>query len=162
MCDGRVIFDPDAHETCSAQECTDISDILASWPVTDAGYFGVIWDVAFVVTLVAKDHNFWDCNKQLFSRNSGASTAEAMEDTVDINKVLPDEGADARIVRNGVIAAVAGFIMCGRPFDAAVVHVGPGDMRDFWFKDKGDIFVKYCPSVGPTLRQAGESDGANG
>ena len=42
--------------------------------------------------------------------DGGASGAEAMEDAVDVLKVLPDELADARVFRDGVVASVVRLV----------------------------------------------------
>jgi hypothetical protein len=71
--------------------------------------------------------------------------------------VLPDELTDSGIFWYSFVTAVASFRARGGSFDAAVVHEGPGNVRDFWFEDKGDVFVKNGDRVSPTHRQTSES-----
>ncbi len=56
-----------------------------------------------------------------------------MEDTMDVREIVPDEGANAGIFKDGVKAALVSFIAHCRFSDTEVVHVRPGDVRDFWF-----------------------------
>src|ERR1700722_3505642 len=76
--------------------------------------------------------------------------------------MLPDKSADARVVGDGVEAAARSLIARGRPLDATVVHVGPGDVGDFRLQEEGDIFMENGASVSPALRQAREPNSADG
>ncbi len=50
--DGGVILDPDVYIFCYTKKGTDIMEVLAGWPVTDFGSLRVVWDPAFIHTLV--------------------------------------------------------------------------------------------------------------
>jgi hypothetical protein len=75
----------------------DIGEGLACRPVSDTSNLGVIQDATFVVALVSKDDDFRYSDEELFSRDSSASTAEVVENVVDIKKMLPDELTNAEI-----------------------------------------------------------------
>jgi hypothetical protein len=111
---------------------------------------------------VAEDNDFWDCNKKLFSGNSGSGTAEAVEDAVHIVEVFPDEFADAGVVGNCFEAAIGCFILGGRAFDAAVIHERASDVRDFQLKDEGNIVMKDANSISPTLWETSKMHCSNG
>ncbi len=111
--------------------------------------------MAFIVALVTQYDDFRDSNKELLCRDSSASTAEAVENTVDIREVLPDELADAGVVGQSFIHTVAGFIARDWPFDAAVIDEGPGYMRDLRLQNEGYIFVEDGNCIGPSHGQSG-------
>ena len=100
---------------------------------------------------------FRDSDEKLLGKDSGTGTAESMEDVMDVHEVLPDEGADARFVRNGVEAAIRCLIARGRPLDATVIHIRPGNIRDLRLQDEGHIFVKVGTSISSALRQASKA-----
>ena len=54
-----VVVDPNTHCSCHAKECADVRDGFARWPGADFCYFQVVWDMALVCALVAKDKDFW-------------------------------------------------------------------------------------------------------
>jgi hypothetical protein len=67
--------------------------------------------VAFISALVAKDEDFWSCNKELQGRHSCASMAKVMDDSMYIIEVLPNEVLDAGIFRDCLISSIRGFIL---------------------------------------------------
>jgi len=55
------------------------------------------------------------------------------------------------VVGSGGKAAVVGLVTRGRTFDAAVIDVGPGNIRDFGLKEEGDVLMEDRASVRPAL-----------
>ena len=82
---------------------------------------------------MSENDNFRYGNKEFFGRDGCTSMGETVEDTMYVMEVLPDESADAGIVQQGLVVTSIGLKACRRSLDAAVVHEGPGDMRDFQF-----------------------------
>ena len=70
----RVVLDPYVHIAGSAKESADVRQILAVWPVANLVDLGVVWGVAFIVTLVSKEGDFWYSDEQLLCGDGGAST----------------------------------------------------------------------------------------
>jgi hypothetical protein len=118
--------------------------------------------VAIVVAFVTQNHNFRNCDKQLFGRYGGTSTAQVVKDAVYIVDVLPDELVNAGVIGNCFIAVVLSFVACGWPFDGTVVHKWSGSMGNFGLKDEGDIIVEDCYSISPPLRKASETYSSDG
>jgi hypothetical protein len=100
---------------------------------------------------VAQNYDFWYCYEQLRGRDSGAGTAEVVEDVMEVEQVLPDKPSDAGVIWDGLVLTTVDFVSCRRSFDAAVVDVWPGDMGDLGFQQEGDVLVKDCPCVSPAL-----------
>jgi len=71
--DGRIIFDPYLHVASDAQEGAGVGEIFARRPVSDSRNLGVVGDVAFIIALVAKEGDFWDCDGDLLGGDGGAS-----------------------------------------------------------------------------------------
>jgi len=113
--------------------------------------FRVVGYAAFVIALVSENDNFRDSNKELLSGDSGAGTAEAMEDAIDVVEVFPHELVDKGVVGSGGEAAVVSLVTRGRTFDAAVIDVGPGNIRDFGLEEEGDVLMEDRASVRPAL-----------
>jgi hypothetical protein len=161
-CDCRISLDPNAHVPGKTKESADISKGLAVGPVTYLGDFGVVGDMALVVALVPKDNDFGDCDEQLQGGNSGAGAVEAMEDAVDVIEVLPHKPAHLIVVGDRFKSAIVSLVASCRPLDATIVHKGPSNVGDLGLQNEGDIFIKYCAGIGPSLRQAGQSNCAYG
>jgi hypothetical protein len=87
-----------------------ISNCFAQRPRLDLSHFLIVWDAAFISALVAEDEDFWSCNKELRGRHSRAGMAKAMDDSVYIIEVLPDEASDASVLGDRLISSVRGFI----------------------------------------------------
>jgi hypothetical protein len=110
---------------------------------------------------VTQNHNFRNCDEQLFGGYGGASAAQAVKDVVYVVDVLPDELANAGVIGNCFIAVVLSFVACGWAFDGAVVHKWLGSVGDFRLEDKCDIVMEDSYCVSPPLRKAGETYGSN-
>jgi len=151
--DGRIILDPDVHVASDAKEGTDVGECLASGPVTDLGYLGVVQNAAFVVALVAKDSDFGDGDGELLGRYGGSSAKEMVDDAMDVVEVLPDEVTNLRVSWNGLIPSVLSFIVGRGAFDVGVVHKGQGGVRDLWLKDEDNITVEDRHGASPSLQQ---------
>jgi hypothetical protein len=67
-------------------------------------------DAPVVSALVPEDVDFGTCDDDLLGGDGGTSGAEAMEDAVEVLKVLPDGLADARVFRDGVVAPVVRLV----------------------------------------------------
>ncbi len=119
---GGIIFDPYSHVAGNAQEGADVREIFARRPVLDSRNLGVVGDVAFIIALVAKESDFWDCNGNLLGRNGGAGAENMVEDMVDIVEVFLDKIPDLRISRNGLIPTILRFVSGWWSFDTCVVH----------------------------------------
>jgi hypothetical protein len=78
-----------------------------------------------------------------------------MENAVDIGEMFPDEPVDGQVGGDGLIPTISHFIVHRGAFDAAIVHEGPSNVGDFGLKNEGDVLMKYCTGVGPTLWQTG-------
>jgi hypothetical protein len=107
--------------------------------------------VAFIVTLVAQNYDFWYCYEQFCGRDGGASAAEAVEDAMEVEQVLPDKLSNAGVIWDGLVLTTIDFVSRRGSFDAAVVDVWPGDVGDLGFQQEGDVLVKDCPCVSPAL-----------
>ena len=108
---GRIIFDPYLHVAGNAQEGAGVGEIFARRPVLNSRNLGVVRDVAFIIALVAKEGDFWDCDGNLLGRNGGAGTEKTVEDVVDIIEVFPDKMPDLRISGNGLIPTILCFVL---------------------------------------------------
>jgi hypothetical protein len=159
---GRVVLGPDSHISSDTKEGANVAKVLAWWPVMDLGNLQVVGDVAFISTLVSKNNNFQDCNKEFLCRDSGTCTLEVVQDVVDIIKMFPYEPVDAWVSRNGLKPSILSFVVCHGALNTTVVHKRPGDVWDLLFQDKGDIFMEDCTSIGPSLWQVGQSYCTNG
>jgi hypothetical protein len=122
----------------------------------------VVRNAAIKIAFVAEDNDFWDCNKKLFSRNSGSGTVEAVEDAVQVIEVFPDEFADAGVVGNHFEAAIGCFILGGGTFDAAVVHKRVSDVRDFQLEDESNFVMKDANGISPTLWETSKTHCSDG
>jgi len=109
--DGGIIFDPYLHVAGDAQEGAGVGEIFARRPVSDSRNLGVIGDAAFVIALVAKEGDFWDCDGDLLGRNGGTSAEKTVEDVVDVVEVFPDKTPDLRISGNGLIPTILCFVL---------------------------------------------------
>jgi hypothetical protein len=129
--DRGIVLDPYTHIACDAKKATDVGDILAWGPVMDLSCLEVVWDTAFVSTLVAQNDHLGDCHEQFACRDSGAGASEAVENAVNIIQVLPNESVDKRVSGNGFIPAVRRLISSSRAFDAAVIYEWPSHVWNF-------------------------------
>jgi hypothetical protein len=100
---------------------------------------------------VAQNYDFWYCYEQLHGRDGGASTAEVVEDAMEVEQVLPDKLSDAGVIWDGLVLTTVDFVSHCGSFDAAVVDVQPGNMGDLGFQQEGDVLMKDHPCVGPAL-----------
>jgi hypothetical protein len=149
--DRRVIVDPNPHEASGAKECSNIGEHFAGGPVPDACDLRIVGNVAFVVALVAQNYDFWYCYEQFHGRDGGAGAAEAVEDAMEVEQVLPDKPSDAGVIWDGLVLTTVDFISHRRSFDAAVINVQPGNVGDLGFQQEGDVFMKDRPCVSPAL-----------
>jgi hypothetical protein len=100
---------------------------------------------------VAQNYDFWYCYKQVCGRDGGASAAEAVEDAMEVEQVLPDKPSDAGVIWDGLILTTINFVSHCRSFDAAVIDVWPGNVGDLRFQQKGDVLMKDRPCISPAL-----------
>jgi len=91
---GGEVLDPNVHVSCDAEECADISEVLAAGPVADLVNFGVVRNATFIIALVSKDGDCRDCDEELHRGDGGSSTEEPVEYMVDVIEVLPNEAMD--------------------------------------------------------------------
>jgi hypothetical protein len=117
--------------------------------------------VAIVVAFVTQNHDFGNCDEQLFGRYSGTSTVQAVKDVMYAVDVLPDELANAGVIGNCFVAVVLSFVACRWAFDGAVIHKWSGSVGDFGLEDKCDIVVEDSYCISPPLRKAGETYGSD-
>jgi len=110
----------------------------------------------FICAFVPEDDNFRDSDEKLLGRDGGAGTMKAMENVMDIHKVLPDELANPIVVRNSLIATLQSLITQCWPFNAAVIHEGPGNIQNLRFQKELHILVENSDSISPTLWETGE------
>ena len=87
-----------------------IRDILARQPSADLGCFRVVWDSAFIRTLMAKDQYFGRCEEEFRGRNGGACVAEAVDDSVNVVKVFPYKSLYTFVVWDCLISPLRGLI----------------------------------------------------
>ena len=80
---------------------------------------------------------------------------------MDVAKVFPDKLADTIVVRVGFVTAIQSLIARRWSLDAAIVQKGPSRVGDFGIQDEPYIFVKDGNGIGPTLREARETDSTN-
>jgi len=149
--DCRVVLDPNAHVSGKPEKGADIGEVFAVGPVVDFGNFGGVGDAAIIIALVPKDHNFRDCNKKFLGGYGGASAVEAVENAMDIIEMFPDEVAHLVVVRDCLESTTISLVASCGPLDTAVVHEGPGNVRDFGFENEGNVFVEDGTGIGPSL-----------
>ena len=120
------------HETGKAKESPDVGEGLARGPIANARDLGVIWNAAVVIALVPKDDDLGACDDNLLGGDCGCSTAEAVEDAMDVLEEFPDELADVEILWNGLIVTVFSLVAGLRSFDGGVIHGCVGNLRNLW------------------------------
>jgi hypothetical protein len=92
-------------------------------------------DVAFVIALLPEDNDGRDTQLEFFAREYAADVFEALQDTVDIGKILPDEAADTSIFRDGLVSAVGILIAGNRTFYSDIINKWNGEQGNFFLKD---------------------------
>ena len=98
-------------------------------------------------------HDFAGADNRLGAREGSAGVLDALDDAIHIVEVFPNESPNTRVLRYGLVLAVAIAIVTLQSFAWAVVDVRHGEVRDFGLKDIGDIVVEYGYRVAPTHRQ---------
>jgi len=150
---GRIILDPDAHVASDAKEHADIGKVLAVGPVVDLVDLGVIGDVAFIIALVPENGNFRHSDKRLHHGDGGSGAQETVEDAVDIANLLPNEAADLRVSKDGLVPTTLDFVVHRQAFDAYVIHEGHCRVGDLGLENEDNFAVEYHHGIGPSLWQ---------
>jgi hypothetical protein len=78
---------------------------------------------------------------------------KAVDDSVDIIKMLPDKTSNAIILGDGFVSPFWGLIMRSGAMDGSVIKEGFSNIRHLWLEEKGDITMKNCNCIGGTLRE---------
>jgi hypothetical protein len=68
--------------------------------------------MAFIIATLPKDDDGRVAQFEFFAGECAADVLEALQDTVDIGKVLPDEAADTGIFGDGLVSAI-GILVVG-------------------------------------------------
>ena len=85
----------------------DLGKVLALGPVLDLLDLGFMRNAPIEGTFVPDDSCIRHSKKELFSGYCCTNIFQSLENLVDDLEVLPDEVADARIVRDSVVKAWA-------------------------------------------------------
>jgi hypothetical protein len=99
---------------------------------------------------MSKDHNFFGAKEGFLSRERPTAVLHALDDSVEISEVFPNESTNAWVIWDGFVVAFFVQVTSFRTFDWNVVDVGDSDVRDFFLEDKGDVVVKYRNGVRPS------------
>jgi hypothetical protein len=92
-------------------------------------------DVAFIIALLPEDDNGQDAQIKFFAGECATDVLEALEDTVDIGKVLPDEVVDTSIFGDGLVDAVRALIVGNWTFYSDIVNKWNGEEGNFFSED---------------------------
>jgi hypothetical protein len=77
-------------------------------------------------------------------------------------EVFSHEVSDARVLCDGLIAAI-GTLITGRwAFDGDVVNIGNSELGDLWLENETNVFMKDQNAVGPTHQKGDKSLGPIG
>jgi hypothetical protein len=114
-------------------------------------------DVAFIIALLPEDDDGQDAQLEFFAGECAADIFEALQDTVDIGKVLPDEAADTGIFRDGLISAVGILIAGNRTFYSNIVNKWNGEQGNFFSKDIVNVSLHDLDRVRMAHYQMGMS-----
>jgi hypothetical protein len=92
------IFYEYLYKSTGTKKSSHSGDVLQNWPVLYFLCFGFMGDTAFVIALLPEDDNGWDTQLEFLARECATDVFEALQDTVDVGKVLPDKAADTGIL----------------------------------------------------------------
>jgi hypothetical protein len=111
---------------------------------------------------VPKNDDFGAGDDDLLCGDGGSCDVKAVENAMDVLKVLPDELANARVFRDRGVAAIISFVVSGRPLNGAVIYERSGNVRDFRGEEEGYVVMEYCYGVHPALWEASQPQCADG
>jgi hypothetical protein len=106
------------YESAGTEKSSHSGDILRNWPVLYFLCFGIMRDMAFVIALLPEDDDGQDAQLEFFARECATNVLEALQDMVDVGKVLPDEAADTSIFGDGLVSAIGILVVGNRTFTA--------------------------------------------
>ena len=78
---------------------------------------GFVRNMPIEGAFVPNDSRIWRSKNELFSRYRCTSIFQLLENPVDDLEVLPDEAANAQIVRDGLVRAIQVFVSSGDRLD---------------------------------------------
>ena len=95
----------------------DLGKALALRPVTNLLDLGLMRNTPLKGTFVADDSRIWRGKNELFSGYHCTNVFQLLENPVNNLEVLPDEAANAQIVRDGLVRAIWVFVSSGDKLD---------------------------------------------
>ena len=82
-----------------------------------------------------------------------------LDNAVEVLKVLPDEAADATILRDCFEGAVGGLVSCCRTMNGYIINVGDRILGNLWLEDVHHVVMEDGDSVSPTHWEFDETEG---
>ena len=95
----------------------DLGKVLALRPVPDLLDLGFVRNALIEGTFVPDNSHIRHSKNKLISGYRRANIFQSLENPVDDLEVLPDEAADAWIVRDGFVRAIWVFVLSGDRLD---------------------------------------------
>jgi hypothetical protein len=95
--------------------------------------------MAFIIAPLPKDDNGQDAQLKFFAGECAADVLEALQDTVDVGEVLPDEVVDTSIFGDGLVGAVGALIVGNWTFYSNIVNK--------WNSEEGNFFSEVVVNV---------------
>ena len=95
----------------------DLGKVVALRPVMDLLDLGFVRNMPIKGTFVPDNSHIQCSENELFSGYCHTNIFQSLENLVDNLEVLPDEAANAQIVRDGLIRAIWVFVLSGDRLD---------------------------------------------
>ena len=95
----------------------ELGKVLALRPVMDLLDLGFVRNTPIEDTFVPNNSCIWHGKNELFSGYCHTNIFQPLENPVNDLEVLPDEAANAQIVKDGLVRAIRVFILSGDRFD---------------------------------------------
>ena len=108
-------------------------------------------------TFVSDDSCIWHGENELFSRYHHTNVFQPLENTVNDLEVLPDEAANAWVVRDSLVRAIRVFISSGDRLDGYVIDKWIAVARYLVLKNKGHISLINLYRIGISHRDRCET-----
>lgn len=135
VCMCRIPCDKHAYCPQSSQEKANLGEQLAWRPVANNLEAGIINNVALVCTTMADHKSSRRTESRLGTRERPTHMLDALNDMVDICKVLPYTAPNAAIFWDGLITPIWKFIMRRRTFNRNIIDKWDSDMGNFVLKE---------------------------
>ena len=98
--------------------------------------------MTFISASVTKNNNFRNTEKDLWTGEGSAAILHALNDSIEVFKMLPNKSTDAWVLWDCVESAIWSNVACLGSLDQNVVNVWDRNVRYFWLEDKGDVVME--------------------